>query len=189
MYDDSITTTGAQELLNARLAQAAASLRGTPVVTREDLLATVYSALNAVLSLGNNVTPLLPVAREGPAIAGDLNGNFQILNQDAQAIIKQLIGTENDAATLFNLFASTQNNLRQTVRQMIYTSGSRHYYRWKSSLAIPSLAPARPRWTLMPVWWHSPWYRRYSSSRTPSTSVWLVWALSLTARQICCWMA
>ena len=127
MYDDSITVTGAAELLNARLAQAAASLRGTPVTTREDLLATVYSALNAVLSLGNNVTPLLPVAREGPAIAGDLNGNFQILNQDAQAIIKQLIGTENDAATLFNLFASTQNNLRQTVRQMIYTSGSRHY--------------------------------------------------------------
>ena len=127
MYDDSITTTGAQELLNARLAQAEASLRGTQVTTREDLLATVYSRLNAVLALGNNVTPLLPVAREGPAIAGDLNGNFQILNQDAQAIIKQLLGTENDAATLFNLFASTQNNLRQTVRQMIYTSGSRRY--------------------------------------------------------------
>src|ERR1039458_4108992 len=120
MYDDSITTIGAAELLNARLAQAEASLRGTPVVTREDLLSTVYSALNAVLALGNNVTPLLPVAREGPAIAGDLNGNFQILNQDAQAIIRQLIGTENDAATLFNLFASTQNNLRQTVRQVIY---------------------------------------------------------------------
>jgi hypothetical protein len=127
MYDDSITTTGAQELLNARMAQAEASLRGTPVVTREDLLATVYSALNAVLALGNNITPLLPVAREGPAIAGDLNGNFQILNQDAQAIIRQLIGTENDAATLFNLFASTQNNLRQTIREAVYTSGSRRY--------------------------------------------------------------
>jgi hypothetical protein len=127
MYDDSITTIGAAELLNARLAQAEASLRSTPVVTREDLLATVYSALNAVLSLGNNTTPLLPVAREGPAIAGDLNGNFQILNQDAQAIIRQLIGTENDAATLFNLFASTQNNLRQTIREAVYTSGSRRY--------------------------------------------------------------
>src|ERR1017187_7007216 len=67
MYDDSITTTGATELLNARLAQAEADLRGTPVVTREDLLATVYSTLNAVLALGNNVTPLLPVPREGPA--------------------------------------------------------------------------------------------------------------------------
>src|ERR1035441_1703533 len=127
MYDDSITVTGAQELLNARLAQAMASLRGTPVVTREDLLATVYSALNAVLALGNNVTPLLPVAREGPAIAGDLTGNFQLLGQDAQAIIRQLIGTENDAATLFNLFASTQNNLRQTIREAVYTSGFRRY--------------------------------------------------------------
>jgi hypothetical protein len=127
MYDDSITTMGVEELLKARIAQAEASLRGYQVTTREDLLATVYSALNAVLSLGNNVTPLLPVAREGPAIAGDLNDNFRILNQDAQAIIKQLLGTENDAATLFNLFASTQNNLRQTVRQMIYTSGSRRY--------------------------------------------------------------
>src|SRR5450756_1683757 len=127
MYDDSITTTGAQELLAARLAQAEASLRGIPVTTREDLLATVYSALNAVLSLGNNTTPLFPVAREGPAIAGDLNDNFRILNQDAQAIIKQLLGTENDAATLFNLFASTQNNLRQTIRERIYTSGSRRY--------------------------------------------------------------
>jgi hypothetical protein len=97
------------------------------VTTREDLLATVYSRLNSVLALGNNVTPLLPVAREGPAIAGDLNGNFQILNQDAQAIIKQLLGTENDASALVNLFASTQNNLRQTIREMIYTSGSRRY--------------------------------------------------------------
>src|ERR1019366_7826115 len=85
------------------------------------------SALNAVLSLGNNITPLFPVAREGPAIAGDLNDNFQILNQDAQAIIKQLLGTENDAETLFNLFASPPNNLRQTIREAVYTSGSRRY--------------------------------------------------------------
>jgi hypothetical protein len=124
---DSISNTGEQELLKARLAQAEASLRGTPVTTSEDLLATVYSRLNAVLALGNNVTPLLPVAREGPAIAGDLNGNFQLLNQDAQAIIRQLLGTENDASALFNLFASTQNNLRQTIREVVYTSGARRY--------------------------------------------------------------
>src|ERR1035437_7782102 len=118
MYD-SISSTGEQELLKARLAQAEDSLRGTPVTTREDLLATVYSRLNGVLALGNKVTPLLPVNREGPAITGDLNGNFQVLSQDAQAIIRQLLGTENDAAALFNLFASTQNNLRQTGRQVI----------------------------------------------------------------------
>ncbi len=126
MYD-SISNTGEQELLKARLAQAEASLRGTPVTTREDLLATVYSRLNGVLSLGNKVTPLIPVTREGPAISGDLNGNFQILGQDAQAIIRQLLGTENDAAALFNLFASTQNNLRQAIRESVYVSGSRRY--------------------------------------------------------------
>jgi hypothetical protein len=95
--------------------------------TREDLIATVYSGLNSVLSLGNNVSPLLPVAREGPAVAGDLNLNYQILSQNAQATIRQLLNTEADAATLFNLFAATQNNLRQLVRESVYASGSRQY--------------------------------------------------------------
>ena len=126
MYD-SLSTTGEQELLKARLAQAEADLRSTPVTTGEDLLAAVYSRLNGVLALGNSVSPLVPVARAGPASAGDLNGNFALLGQDAQAIVRQLLSTENDAATLFNLFASTQNNLRQLVREMVYTSGSRRY--------------------------------------------------------------
>ena len=58
MYD-SFYDSGTQELLQARLAQAEAVLRATQVSTREDLLATVYSGLNAVLALGNNVSPLL----------------------------------------------------------------------------------------------------------------------------------
>src|SRR5664279_1490624 len=158
MYDDSITTTGAEELLKARIAQAEASLRGFQVTTREDLLATVYSRLNAVLSLGNNVTPLLPVAREGPAIAGNLNGNFRILNQDAQAIIKQLLGTENDAATLL-----TCSPPRRTTCGRPSGRGSTPPDRaatWRSSSATPSLAPAPRWWTSMPAWSRCRWYRR-----------------------------
>jgi hypothetical protein len=187
MYDDSITTTGAQELLNARLAQTAASLRGTSVTTREDLLATVYSALNAVLSLGNNTTPLLPVAREGPAIAGDLNGNFQILNQDAQAIIRQLIGTENDAATLFNLFASTQNNLRQTVRQVIYTSGSRRYCEGfvhnRNLGACTAAVDFNAGVVALPL------VSEALIQPDSITSVWLARALWEQAARTCCWTA
>jgi hypothetical protein len=70
MYDDSITTTGATELLNTRLAQAEAGLRGTQVTTREDLLATVYSALNAVLALATTsrrFSPSRARARRSPA--------------------------------------------------------------------------------------------------------------------------
>jgi hypothetical protein len=171
-------------LLNARLAQAEAGLRGTPVVTREDLLATVYSALNAVLALGNNITPLLPVAREGPAIAGDLNGNFQLLNQDAQAIIRQLIGTENDAATLFNLFASTQNNLRQTIREAVYTSGSRRYV--EEFISNTKLGACSAT-----VDFHAgvvalPLVSEALIQPDSITSVWLARARWARARQICC---
>jgi hypothetical protein len=119
--------TGSQELLQARLAQVMAKLRAYPIVTREDVVAEVYSELNAVLALGNNVSPLFPIARESPAIAGDVETNFTILNQDAQGIMQQLLDTENDGATLYNLFASTQNSTRQMIRERLYQPSQRLY--------------------------------------------------------------
>src|ERR1017187_8664830 len=41
-------------------------------MTREYVVAEVYSEINRVLALGNNVSPVYPIAREAPAIAGDL---------------------------------------------------------------------------------------------------------------------
>ena len=108
--------TGSQALLQARLAQVKAYLSTYPIVTREDVVAEVYSELNAVLALGNNVSPLYPIAPESPAIAGDVETNLTILNQDAQGIVQQLLNTENDGAALYNLFASTQNSTRQMIR-------------------------------------------------------------------------
>src|ERR1039458_3281874 len=91
--------TGSQELLQARLAQGMAKLRAYPIVTREDVVAEVYSELNAVLALGNNVSPLFPIARESPAIAGDVETNLIILNQDAQGIVQQLVNTRSEEHT------------------------------------------------------------------------------------------
>jgi hypothetical protein len=85
------------------------------------------SQLNRVLALGNNVAPLYPIARESPAIAGDVQTNLDTLNQDAQGIARQLLDTENDAASLYNLFASTQNNLRQMIRERLYQPSQRRY--------------------------------------------------------------
>src|ERR1035437_8000966 len=96
-------------------------------MTREDIVAEVYSELNGVLALGNNVSPLRPIAREAPAIAGDVQGNFQILNQDAQGIVQQLLDTEGSTAGLYNLFASSQNNLRQMIREQLYQPSQRRY--------------------------------------------------------------
>jgi len=119
--------TGSQKLLQARFARVMAKLRAYPIVTREDVVAEVYSELNAVLALGNNVSPLSPIAPESPAIAGDVETNFQILNQDAQGIVQQLLNTENDAAALYNLFASTQNSTRQMIREKLYQPSQRLY--------------------------------------------------------------
>ena len=116
-----------QELLQARLAQGAANLRQIPIVTREDIVAEVYSELNGVLALGNDVSPLRPIAREAPAIADDVQENFQTLNQDAQGIAQQLLDVENSAAGLYNLFASSQNNLRQMIREQLYQPSQRRY--------------------------------------------------------------
>src|ERR1039457_1605101 len=121
------TDNGSQELLQARLAQVAEDLRQIQIVTREDIVAEVYSELNRVLALGNNVSPLHPIARESPAIAGDVQENLHTLNRDAQGIVRQLLDTENDAASLYNLFASTQNNLRQMIRERLYQPSQRRY--------------------------------------------------------------
>jgi len=53
--------------------------------------------------------------------------NFTILNQDAQGIMQQLLDTENDGATLYNLFASTQNSTRQMIRERLYQPSQRIY--------------------------------------------------------------
>ena len=124
---NSIAESGSQELLQTRLSQAEQELRSIPVTTRQEVLAEIYSRLNQALSLGNRVSPLRPVVKEGPALASDLGDNLRILNLDAQSIVRQLLNTENDAATLFNLFAATQNSLRQLVREQIFLSTQRQY--------------------------------------------------------------
>jgi hypothetical protein len=124
---DSLVKNSDQELLKARLAQAEAKLRTMTVVTKQDAMAVIFSTLNQALALGNRMTPLKPIVREGPAKSGDVDQNLAILNQDATAIIQQLLDTENNAASLYNLFASTGNSLRQLIREKVYSSSKLSY--------------------------------------------------------------
>jgi hypothetical protein len=126
MYNGVYQSNG-DELVRARLSRLAQELRSLDLPTREEVQAAVWSRLNAVLALGNKVTPLAPVGREGPALAGDVYGNLQILNQDALGIVNQLLALEDEAARLFNLFAASQNNLRQQVREMAFLTTKRRW--------------------------------------------------------------
>ena len=69
----------------------------------------------------------LKYLRAGRQNAGDVETNLTILNQDAQGIVQQLLNTENDAAALYNLFASTQNSTRQMIRERLYQPSQRLY--------------------------------------------------------------
>jgi len=88
---------------------------------------------------------------------------------------------------LFNLFASTQNNLRQTVRQVIYTSGSRRYCegfvhntKLGTSTAVVDFNAGVVSLPLVSEALIQP---------DSITSVWLARARRATERQTCCWTA
>src|ERR1035438_8070723 len=112
--------TSCSELMNARIRQAITCLRGLQFATREEYQAEVYSLLNGIVNLGDNMTPLATIQREGPAKIGDIENNLIILNNDAQAIVAEILDAENQAASIYNLFASTQNSLRQQIRELVY---------------------------------------------------------------------
>lgn len=108
------------ELFKSRLQQIEKELRELNLSTREEYQAAVYSRLNRVFNMENTMTPLQPVVRQGPAVVGDVQGNLGVLNNDASAIAEQLVTTENTASRLLNLYAATQNSLRQQIRELVY---------------------------------------------------------------------
>jgi hypothetical protein len=117
----------ANALLQARLNNLQQTLRKLTYYTRQDYQAEVYSALNAVLNLNNNMTPLNLIVPETPAIIGDLETNLDTLNDDAQSIVAQVTDLESQASELYNLCAMTQNSLRQQVRENLLLPTSQLY--------------------------------------------------------------
>jgi hypothetical protein len=114
-------------LLVDRLNRVSEKLRVLVLSTAEDYQASVYSEVNAVLTLGYAMTPLFPVASEGPAVVGDAQNNFTVLNNDTEDIANEVLRIEDLAASTFNLSATSQNQLRQQIRELIYGSNKRRY--------------------------------------------------------------
>ena len=104
-----------------RMTRLQDSLRALSLSTREEYQAAVYSLVNRVLNLGDNMQSLVQVAPR-PAIVGDLTQNLTLLNQDAGDIAAEMLRVEDNAAALYNLAATSQNSLRQLIRTAIYAS-------------------------------------------------------------------
>ncbi len=109
-----------------RLSRLQDSLRSLTLSTREDYQAAVYSLVNTVLNLGDNMQTLIQV-RSKPAIVGDLTQNLTLLNQDSNDIAAEILRIENSAGDLYNLAAASQNALRQLIRQSIYISNQQQF--------------------------------------------------------------
>lgn len=114
-------------LLQDRLSRVAQDLRRLSLPTAEDYQAEIYSRINAVLAIDNQMTPLKPVGSEGPAVVGDVSDNYTILNNDAEDIAKELLRVEDLASSLFNLAATSQNQLRQQIRELAFESNNQRY--------------------------------------------------------------
>lgn len=110
-----------------RLARLADDVRNLDLSTREEYQAEVYSRVNAVLALGNGMTPLFPITAQGPALVGDVEANFERLNRDSADIASQILLVEDIASQLFNLAATSQNALRQQIRENILHSTNRSF--------------------------------------------------------------
>lgn len=113
-------------LIADRLSRLQDSLRGLDLSTREEYQAATYSLVNRVLNIGDAMQPLRQV-RPRPAVCGDMTENLGLLNQDANDIAAELLRIESSTADLFNLAATSQNSLRQTIRKAIYSSNQRRF--------------------------------------------------------------
>lgn len=127
MHNSSPFTDQNNALFKDRLNRIAESLRTLTLSTVEEYQAEVYSRVNAVLSRGLAMTPLAPVSSEGPAVIGDVSNNYTILNNDADDIANELLRIEDSAADLFNLSATSLNQLRQAIREFVYESNHQRY--------------------------------------------------------------
>jgi hypothetical protein len=115
------------ELLRNRLERLADEIAALDLPTREEFLAEVYSRVNQILAIGTDMRPLFPVTAEGPAVLGDIIENFDRLNQDGGDVAGFLLRIEDLAARLYNLAASSQNSLRQQIRERAFAPDDRRY--------------------------------------------------------------
>lgn len=114
-------------MLIARLGRISSQLSSLQLTTAEDYQAQIYSLVNAVLSVGMAMTPLSPVGVTGCAIVGDVIDNYTSLNNDSADIANEILSIEDAIASSFNISAAVQNQIRQKIREAIFTPTQQEY--------------------------------------------------------------
>jgi hypothetical protein len=113
-------------IIGDRLSRVQANINSLNLSTKEEYIAQIYSQVNSVLNLGDNMQEL-DVVTSRPAIVGDLITNFSQLNEDATDITRELLRIEDNLADLYNVAATGQNALKQALRETIYVNNLSSY--------------------------------------------------------------
>lgn len=124
MFNPTFDTVQTSQIILNRLARVGNALRSLVAYTQVDYQAAVYSAVNGVLNLGNQMTPPAFFAGETPAIIDDITTYLNNLNNDGQDIAAEIASIETQIAQYYNLSAGVQNSLRQTIREQVFASTS-----------------------------------------------------------------
>jgi hypothetical protein len=119
MFNDILSASNNVILVN-RLNRATQNIQGESFATKEEYQESIYTAVNTIFNIGNNMTPFVPIVGGTPAIVGSVTTNFTNLNNDAVDIVDQLESLETDVARLFNLAEAAQNSIRQQIREALY---------------------------------------------------------------------
>lgn len=124
MFNPVFQTVYTSQIILNRLARVQNTLRTIVAYTQVDYQSQVFSAVNQVLNLGNNMLPPYIFGGQTPAIIGDLTNNFTNLNNDGQDVAAEVTSIETNIAQFYNLTAGIQNSLRQSIREQVYASTS-----------------------------------------------------------------
>lgn len=127
MFNPIFDTVQTSQIILNRLARLQNILRNFVAFTQVDYQAKVYSEVNGVLNLGNQMLPPFGFAKETPAIIGDITSNLNNLNNDGQDVAAEVASLETQVAQFYNLTAGVQNTLRQKIREQVFRSISNEF--------------------------------------------------------------
>lgn len=126
MYSSQLTDPIAS-LNDSRITRIRPALRAIRETTLDAYQAQVYSTVNGILNLNGKMQPVILIPAEVPATSGTVTSGMLSLAADANDLVAVVTSTESMAARLYNLGASTQNQIRQKIRETFYASNASRF--------------------------------------------------------------
>jgi hypothetical protein len=109
-------------LITNRLGRIQSQIASLQLSTLEDYVAQLTSLVNQVINADYQMTEPAYITAQTPGFVGDVVSTLLNINNDCGDIADEIQRLENNASVLYNLTATIQNSLRQSIREGIYAA-------------------------------------------------------------------